>query len=486
MPGGEAGRLVDRERELASLRALADRRGPTLALLYGRRRVGKTYLLDRAWPRRRVFYFLAAASTSDLNRRDLLRDLAGWSGRELSPEDYPTWRTTFRLLADLASDEPLIVVLDEFQYLLGGPDDVASQLVAVWDREVRRRRLTLVLSGSEIGTLEGLLGGGQPLHGRFEWIHRLAPFDYLDARRMVPERGDREAAQFYGAFGGMPSYLAAVRRGETVGQAVTRALLAPQGVVRLQLEGLIEQERGIREPALYRSVLAAIAGGASGRNEIAMQAGLAERPHAARPVLERLEGLGVIGRERNFGAASNAPFQYRIADHAVRFWYRFVHPHRSQLQVGDPRQVWRLQVAPALDTYMGRVFERICEEGFGRRHAVWGYAPPAEWARWEGQDRNRRSIEIDVVARLADGRVLTGEVKWSSRPADVSLHHGLLRDLEDLAASGQPWAHESLRAAGSAGHIYFCAGGFTPGLWRAAREHGGIRLVDLGGLYRGG
>ncbi|MBA2450626.1 MAG: AAA family ATPase, partial [Chloroflexi bacterium] len=152
--------LIDRERELDELRRLAAGGDRRLAILYGRRQVGKTFLLSHVWQGGRVFYFLAADSTAELNRRDLLNELTTWSGRSLEPADYPTWRTIFRLFVDLATDEPLVVVLDEFQYLLVGADDVASQLVAVWDREAGGRPLTLVLSGSEVGTMEGLLVGG--------------------------------------------------------------------------------------------------------------------------------------------------------------------------------------------------------------------------------------------------------------------------------------------------------------------------------------
>jgi AAA+ ATPase superfamily predicted ATPase len=478
-PNAQPARLIDREHEITALRELAERRRPSLALLYGRRRVGKTFLLDRAWPECRVFYFLAAESTPELNRRDLLAELATWLGRPIDPSDYPSWRTVFRLLIGLSDDGPLVIVLDEFQYLLGGVDDAASQLVAVWDREVSGRPLTVVLCGSEISTLEGLLRGGRPLYGRFDWIHRLQPFDYFDASRMVADRTPRDAAYVYGVFGGMPSYLAALGPGESLGKSVTRTFLTQGGAVHLQLDGLVEQEKGIREPAAYRSVLAAIARGATEKNEIAAAAGLAAGPHKVRPVVERLEGLGLISRERNFGAPSNAPFRYRIADNAVRFWYSFLDPHRSRLETGEPGELWRHQVRPRLDTYMGPIFETVCRQAYVRHHARWMLPPATEWARWEGRDRNRRSIEIDIVARVADGGMLVGEVKWSARPADVGLHTQLLRDLEDLAASGQGWAHEAAAAADSARYIYFCAGGFTPGFRRTADAEGG-RLVLLG------
>lgn len=123
--------FIDRERELAELRQLVERRRPAIALLYGRRRVGKTFLLEHAWEGRRVFYFLVADITAALNRAELLRELERWTGRPYPASDYPTWRTIVRAFVALAESEPLVVVLDEFQYLMGDADDIVSQFVAV-------------------------------------------------------------------------------------------------------------------------------------------------------------------------------------------------------------------------------------------------------------------------------------------------------------------------------------------------------------------
>jgi AAA+ ATPase superfamily predicted ATPase len=478
--------LIDREHELAELRRLADRDGPALGLLYGRRRVGKTYLLDHAWPDRRVFYFLAADVTPSLNRLELLRELAMWSGQPLDPADYPTWRTIIRLFVDLATEEPLIVVLDEFQYLMGGDDDVVSQLAAVWDREMRGRPLLLMLCGSEVATLEGLQQGGQPLYGRPTWSARLRPFDYRDAAAMLPGHPPRAAATLYGALGGTPRFLAAVDGRETLAEAVTRTVLSPRGEVHLQVQHIIEQEKGIRDPAAYRAVLAAIAGGMTEINGIAQRAGFAGRPYVVRRALATLERLDLIERERNFDAPARAPFWHRIADNAVRFWYAFVHPNRSRLEWEGAADVWAHAVEPGLNDYMGGVFPRICRDAYRRRHVAWGLPGAAQWARWEGQDRNRRSIELDIVARLDDGRILTGEVKWSSRPIGYGLHHQVLRNLDDLSRSGQGWARDALAPARSAGHIYFSAAGFDDEFTRRAAQADSIRLVDLADLYRDG
>ena len=478
--------LIYRERELDELRRLSISGDRRLALLYGRRQVGKTFLLSQVWDERQAFYFLAAGTTPELNRAELLRELAGWAGRSFEPADYPTWRTIFRLFVDLADargretpSRPLVVILDEFQYLLEGPDDAASQLVAVWDREARGSPLTLVLSGSEVGSMERLQSGGQPLFGRVNWSARLQPFDYWDAAQMVPGYPPRQAALCYGVFGGTPRYLAAVEAGESLGAAAARAMLSPRGEVHLQLQTMIEQERGIRDPSEYRAVLAAVAAGRTEINEIAQAAGLGGQPASVRRALAVLEQLEIVGRERNFEASRTAAYRHFIADNAVRFWHRFVVPNRSRLATGDPAEVWQQRVEPYLDEFMGKAFERLVEQAYQRHHTRWNLPAARTWARWEGQDRNRRSIELDIVARLDDGRVLTGEVKWSSSPRGLDLHHDLQRDLDDLARSGQRWAAEAQQGP----FLYVSAAGFDDTLRALGAGRADLRLLDLSDLY---
>jgi hypothetical protein len=469
--------LIDRDAEVRELRALADSGQKHLAILYGRRQVGKTYLLSHAWGARRVFYFLAADLTADLNRQDLLRELAGWSGRLLDPADFPTWRTLFRELVSLAEDGPLVVVLDELQYLLAGGADVTSQLVAVWDRVPRATPLTLVLSGSEVSTMAHLHGGGEPLYGRVTWSAQLHPFDYRDAARMVPWLAPREATYAYGILGGMPRYLAALREDEPLAGGVARTLVSAHGEAHLQMLTLLEQERGIREPAEYRSVLTAIATGRTEINEIADVAGL--EPYTVRRVLGILGDLDLVRGGRNFGSARTAPYRYVVADNAVGFWHRFVVPNRAHLPTEDPRRFWDARVAPHLDTYLGRPFEAVVRQAYGRYHAAWGLPAATEWGRWEGRDREKRPVELDVVARLEDGGLLAGEIKWSSSPHGPGLHADVLAKLTRLALSGQGWALEADRAR----FLYISAAGFTPEMVALARAEPRIRLLALDDLY---
>lgn len=481
-------RFVNRERELEELRSLGERREPVLALLYGRRRVGKTYLLDHVWEGKRFFYFLAGDTTAELNKRELLREITPLLAdpSDANPEQFPSWRNVFRLFADLAGESPLIVVLDEFQHLLNKDEDVASHLMAVWDRELRGRPLVLIACGSEVATMEQLESGAGPLYGRWNWAARLRPFSYLHAAEMVAERTNREKALSYGILGGTPRFLATIRPGDDLEKRVVESVLSPRGEVHIQLDRIIEQEKGIRDPAEYRAVLTAIAGGNTLLPQIANATGLQDRLHVVRRAVEILENLELVRRDRNFAAGPKSAYRYRISDHAVRFWYRFVYPHRSRLETGDASEVWEHRVSGHLDDYMGKVFEDICREAYQHRHADWGLPGPQEWSRWEGQDRNRRSIEIDLVARLDDGRILAGEIKWSSRPVGSQVHWQLIRNLEDLSRSGQGWAKEALDGKLSAGQLYLSAAGFTNDFHSLAAENPDITLLDLEDIYREG
>lgn len=470
--------LVDRERELADLRELGSSGQKQLAILYGRRQVGKTHLLSHAWADTRVFYFLCAALTPALNRQDLVRELAGWTGQEFELADFPTWRTIFRALARLAETGPLVVVLDEFQYLLGDEGEhVTSQLVAVWDRLPRTTPLLLVLSGSEVSVMAHLHAGGEPLYGRVTWAGQLQPFDYFDAARMLPGATPREAAYAYGILGGTPRYLAALRPAEPLADAIARTFLSPRGEIHLQLLSLLEQEKGIRAPGEYRAILTAIATGEHTLPRIAARTAL--EPHAVRRALGVLQGLGLVRAERNFGASPKAAYRYQIADNALAFWHHYLVPHRGLLATEDPRHLWDLIVAPSLDTRMGQVFEQIVAQAYARFDGAWGLPAAREWARWEGADRQRESVEIDVVARLGDRRLLAGEIKWSSSPRGPGLHADLLARLSRLAVSGQGWAKDT----GNAVFLYASAAGFTPEMRGLAASDPRIVLRTLEDLY---
>ena len=471
--------LVDRNNETNELLSLSRTGKPEMALLYGRRRVGKSFLLGNIW--NNPFYFLAADTTSETNRNDLLNEFEQWSGNKLNTEDYPTWRSVFRLIFQTqnANGQSPVLILDEFQYLLAHKDNIVSQLTAIWDRELNSSSMLLVLCGSEVSTMEALQSADSPVFGRLSWSSRLRSFDYYDSSKMLPWLSLRELVYFYGALGGLPRFLSAVKQGENLRESLYRILLSTRGEVHIQLQNIISSEKGIRNTAEYDAVLRAIASGRRQLGEISSTAGLQGKVHTARRALEVLENLDFICRERNYGAAPKVPWRYRIADNSLRFWHRFIETNRSRLERDLIDNVWETSILPSLDIYTGFIFEDMARQALLRFNENLHLPVIKTCARWEGKDRYKRSIEIDLVGVFSNGEMLSGEVKWSSSPIDPEIHFHLRRDLEDLAASGVNWANHALNGK----FIYFSAGGFSEYMKQLARENPSITLVTLADMF---
>ena len=468
--------LVDREVELAELEALLEQGKPQLALLTGRRRVGKTFLLANAWTREQAFMFTAAQTSPELNRRQLLEELSTWSGEELRPEDYPTWRTIFNLMLDMCSPEPIVLVLDEFQYLASneaGLAEVASELNAAWERKRTIRPLLMVLAGSAVSVMEALGGGGSPLYGRFHWQQRLEPFDYWNAAQMAGFETLEEQAEAYGVFGGTPRYLAALDPADSLKANLVRLMLSPRGEVRLLVETALDQEDGLRDIGTYKAILRAVASGKTNRNDIAQRSGL-QNDTPLRSKLDRLVELGYLEVRVNIDAKPNDPRRYYLADQAMRFHQRFVEPNLSLLTREDPAEVWRVAVADRFSAFMGLEFERIAAQAYDRRRGQLDLPMVTEWGRWEGRDMERRSLEIDVVAPLLEDGVMTGAVKWNRKSMPIDVHFQHLQMLERCARAGRRWAHEALE--GTSPLFYVSRSGFEPEFLELA-ERGGRRVI---------
>jgi AAA+ ATPase superfamily predicted ATPase len=465
--------IIDREAESAELCALAESGTRKMALLYGRRRVGKTYLLNHLWGPEKTFYFTASATTPEINRKVLIEEAARWSGEDLRPEDHPTWRLVFRTLLGLAAERSIVVVLDEFQYLASGDEgmrEVASELNAVWEGRLQRTGgLLLVLAGSEIRTLEALKSGGSPLYGRLDWSTRLYPFDYFDAARMLEGYSRLDLVRAYAAFGGVPKYLSPVNPRKPLERNIIDLLLSPRGEIRLQLETALGQEEGLREFAKYQGIMGAIGIKRRRIGEVAADAGQA-LDGGFRRMVDRLIEMGYVETERNFGQAGTHALRYRVSDPALRMYYGLVLPNESAIASAGADTVWSERLADQVfPAYVGQhVFEDVVRQAYLRHHRAKGLPAVEQWGRWCGRDRERDDVEVDVVARLLDGRIMTGSAKMRSRQAGAVTLIEHMKALERLAASGHAWAREALDPASPM--LFVSTAGFTSSFHAAAED----------------
>lgn len=485
----------DRTMELAALERAWTRRGSggQMMLLFGRRRLGKTYLLQRYFTggvtgdeeEKPHCYFLAEQSTAAQQRVTLARQLvAGLGENGVTVEEAGvSWNALLHSVAERARMRPksagrFALILDEFPYLVAQTPELPSILQAWWDREGVHSPVFVVLCGSQLSAMAALGEATAPLFGRFNaGIFHLDPLHYEDAAAFYEGStlyGVVEKLLMYGVFGGTPRYHALVDTSRTPAEEIVTLLMQPKAILENEVRFLLGSEQ-IRDPAPYNAILATIAGGETKFNRMQQLTGM-ERG-ALSSSLRSLVALGWIRREFPFGERSDKRAIYRVADPFLNFWYRLVAPQASALQFSDPAKVYAAQVAPRLGEYMGwLVFEEICAAWL-KRH---GLEPLGLKVRQMGRYWSRDGrTEIDLMAELEDGRFLFCECKW--RPEGVM-------KLGDLSALQAKVANlPEARWRDKPRYALFTVGAFAPELKQlAADPEERVWLVSGADLLPGG
>lgn len=409
--------FVGREEELRILERLYRKKSFQMVVLYGRRRVGKTTLLDEFAKGKPTLYFTAQIQSAVVNLRSFSQVVYEFFGLPVSMTSFSSWSDAFSFVAERAKGlpEPLLFVFDEFPYAAEAEPSLPSALQIAIDHEFKGTSVKMVLSGSNEGFMEGkVLGSKSPLYGRRTAQIKLQPFDYLDAARMIPWAAPAQRIEYYVAFGGTPYYLAQIDGDMSFRENVEALFFEKSGLLYEEPMMLLRQE--LREPAIYNSVLGAVAAGATSPKRIAEAAGI-ESSSVGR-YLKTLEGLGLVERIVPFGEnpASSRKGLYELCDPFFAYWYRFVAPNVGAVESGSGQVAARAAASgEAFSTHVGKRFEGVCLQWLARRNRVEGLPFPASsFGRWWGADPvAREQVDIDVVAAdKASGRILLGECKW--------------------------------------------------------------------------
>lgn len=461
--------FIDRSDELSRLDDLLDRPEGSLAVLWGRRRVGKTRLLLE-WARRHEgLYTVADQSAAPLQREYLARAIAA-KFRGFDTVTYRDWPSLFTRLAQEAARTgwrgPFI--LDEMPYLAAADPALPSVLQNWIDHTAGAARLVVGLAGSSQRMMQGaVLGADAPLYGRATELLHLRPFSvgYLaDAFGPLPAR---RTVEIFALWGGIPRYWElAAPLGSRLEACVDRLVLDPRGPLHEEVDRLLLEETP--SATALRPLLDLVGAGVHRLSEMA---GRLSQPATSlsRP-LKRLVELGLIHREQPFGDTPREGKRslYRIADPFVRLWFAVVAPNRSMLADSPTAvrtSVWRAR----RDALEAQVWEELCRACVPRLHtaptAIGGLGPwRAAQRYWRGQEP-----EYDVVALSVDGtRALVGESKWTSSPAND-------RTLASLAAELRAKGGASLPIPAGVSVVYAL---FVPELAPGTRPPEGIQVVD--------
>ncbi len=406
--------FFDRERELSALTALYRKPGAQMVVLYGRRRIGKTTLVDH-WLRKRIktssVYWVAHRSSSSILLTKFSRALQTALDDVTGQMRFEDWEAAVGQMFSAAKRRRLVVVIDEFPYLMEAVPDFASILQAAWDREAKKGKLFLLLSGSHYHMMqEQFLSGKGPLYGRSTADLLLEEIKPGQIEAFLPRYSPRQLVETYSVIGGVPKYLELWDDRKPVFWNLEQVVLSPASIFRQEAVFLIQDE--IPEPRTYLAVLEAIGLGARTPLQIGKRAGLG--PSHVGKYLYSLQQLGLVRRIVSLDvpdARNTRISRYEIKDPYLRFYYGFLYPNWSLIEQGRTARMMAI-VEEQFDAFVARTgYEELArrsliELGDG---GDLPFVPDSVGRIWN------RKVEIDVAAinqRLKS--VILGECRWTS------------------------------------------------------------------------
>lgn len=361
-------RFVDRDRELQTLQQEYARTSSSMVIIYGRRRVGKTELIRHFIEDKPSLYFLATEESEAMNREAFQRLAAEFLESDLLRESVLTrWEPIFQQLARAAEKQRLIIVIDEFQYIGKSNPAFLSVFQRVWDTILQGANIMLILCGSLVSMMMSqTLHHSSPLYGRRTAQLHVRPIPFVHYHEFFPESFSQEKLiERYSITGGVPKYIEMFAKDEALPEAIRESLLDPSSFLFDEPSFLLQKE--VSDIGSYFSILRIIA---AGNHKLSKIAAMLQQKQTNLPrYLNVLIDLDVLAREvpvtENHPAKSKKGI-YQIRDNFLRFWFQFIYPNRSYLEMGHTDVVLHRLQRNFIDNQVSFVYEQICQEKLWR------------------------------------------------------------------------------------------------------------------------
>ena len=459
-----------REEELRTMNNRYKKGHFECVVIYGRRRVGKTALINEFCKGKPTVYFSALNASSQENLEALSKAIYTCQNSDsTSAPTYRSYEDALEAITGMAMEKRLVFVIDEYPYLAKAEKSISSRLQHIIDHSWQDSRIYLILCGSSMSFMEyQVLGYESPLYGRRTAQFKIQALTYREITEFHPELKAADQALLYGVTGGIPHYINKLDVESNLDEALLDNLFSTSSYLFEEPENLLKQE--LREPAIYNSVISAIAAGASHSNEISTKVGVESGVCAK--YLKVLLDLGILKKETPITEKSGKKTIYVIDDNFFRFWYRFVPRNMSVISAGRMRLVYEQAVKRFYPDYMGLVFEKMCQE-YLLRYAKDLPILLSNVGQWWGTDsKTRKEEQIDIVGVPVDGNeYLIGSCKYRNEKIGIE-------ELELLRRYASVF-----RKNGIFHYFIFSKGGFTQALLEAEMQ-GEVTLLTLEDLYR--
>lgn len=455
--------FIGRDKELHALDKLYRSDKFEFVVIYGRRRVGKTALINQFIGDKKSIYFMGVESNEKQNLENFSKGIIEFSSGIQTETSFASFQVALEYVFQLAEKERIILTIDEYPYVARSSGSLASTLQLLIDKYKDTSKLMLILCGSSMSYMEDhVLAYKAPLYGRRTAQMKILPFDFEESCRYFHHLSDEDKALIYGIAGGTPQYLLQMSDELSVEENIKNTYLNPMSFLYEEPTNLLKQE--VREPAIYNAIITAIAAGYSRMSEISTKVG--EDTNVCANYIKNLINLGIIRKETPYGEKASKKSIYSIEDNMFYFWYRFVLDNNSAIARGAADVVYK-RIEPQLPDYMGSVFEEICKQYLWKQ-LLTGSAPIEfhSIGRWWGNDPvQKKQAEIDIMGEQDSESALFAECKWRNENVDLDI-------LETLIARSKLFHYKNV-------HYYlFSKSGFTKRCMDRAKEMGKVTLVS--------
>lgn len=414
-------KFYDREQELEALRKVEEisSHDAQMTVITGRRRIGKTTLIKRAFTKIPFVYFFVGKKSEALLCEELSDIIREELGEDLG--SFTSFPRLLKAILNISKRRNFTLVMDEFQNLTHTRDSIFSDIQSVWDDNKKDSRINFVVCGSIYSKMKKIFEDkDEPLYGRATARLKIRPFNLATLKIILndfnPQNTEEDLLALYMITGGVAKYVELLMtRGAFSKDKIVKDTLSVGSFFLDEGQEMLRDEFG-KDYGNYFSILSAIATGETSRGEIKSYTGV-----EAGGYLDKLENdFDIIRRRRPYLAGENTKnVEYVISDNFLNFWFRFIYRYRSAVEVGNLEWV-QGKVLGDYETYSGDILERYFRQKYsetGRYNLVTNY-----WKK-DGKD------EIDLIAvDEAEKEIVIGEVKRN--PEKINL-----QQLKEKAAS---------------------------------------------------
>lgn len=416
--------FVGRKNELIALNQAYEQNVFQFAVVYGRRRVGKTTLINKFVEDKEVIYFCAVEENEKDNLQRFSQAILSFDSPDLSSLSFPNYDEAFQYICEKAKTKRIVLVIDEYPYLAQSYPAISSILQSHIDHDFLNTNLFMILCGSSMSFMENqVLGYKSPLYGRRTLQLKIKPFDFEETCQYFPKMDKESTFIIYSITGGVPQYLSYMSESASIKENIINTFLTPTGPLFEEPSNLLLQE--LREPGNYNSVIQAIALGSSKLNEISTK--IDATTGSTSFYLKNLMDLGILAKIIPVTDAQkqrNKKTLYEISDGMFRFWYAFIPKNVSAIQRGLTELVYQ-NIEKGLAKFLGKSFEDLSREYLWQHISDKSIVPVpfSQLGMWWGTDNQKKSeIEIDIMGIDYEENIgFFGECKWRNELVDSSV-----------------------------------------------------------------